>query len=423
MEQVYRGLVPNQGRRYASRMSLDLVALYQDLHRHPELGFAETRTAGVIAAALRDLGLEVTEGVGGTGVVGVIANGTGPVVGLRADIDALPVEERTGLSYASEAVAPAPDGVDVPVMHACGHDMHVTWLLGALERLVASRTDWSGTVVAYFQPAEELVAGAQAMVDDGIATRFPRPTIVLGQHLVPIPAGLISLTSGPAMAGADSIALTFHGRGGHGSQPHRTVDPIVAAASAVGRLQTVVAREIEPGTRAVVTVGTFHAGTKSNIIPADAELGISVRAATAEVREQVLGAITRMAEGEAMAAGMTDPPTVVMLEHAPPTINDAPATERVRTVLRAAFGDASVTDIGPVTGSEDVSLLATAVGAPLVFWFTGGADPIAFAAATAAGTVETDIPGNHSPYFAPVLEPTIDRGVEALVVSAREFLG
>jgi hippurate hydrolase len=423
MPQVYRGLVVAQPRRYASRMSLDLIALYQDLHRHPELGFTETRTAGVIAAALRDLGLDVTEGVGGTGVVGVLINGMGPVVGLRADIDALPIKEQTGLSYASEATALGSDGIDVPVMHACGHDMHVTWLLGALERLAASRTEWSGTVVAYFQPAEELVTGAQAMVDDGVATRFPRPVVVLGQHLVPIPAGLISLTAGPAMAGADSLTLTFHGRGGHGSQPHRTVDPIVAAASAVTRLQTIVAREVEPGVRAVVTVGTFHAGTKSNIIPADAELGISVRSETAEVRERVLASLTRLAEGEAKAAGMTDPPTIVMLEHAPPTINDGPASERVRTVLRAAFGDASVTDIGPVTGSEDVSLLATASGAPLVFWFTGGADPAAFATAMAAGTVDTDIPSNHSPFFAPVLDPTIDRGVAALVVAAREFLG
>jgi hippurate hydrolase len=261
------------------------------------------------------------------------------------------------------------------------------------------------------------------MVDDGVATRFPRPVVVLGQHLVPIPAGLISLTAGPAMAGADGLRITLHGTGGHGSQPHRTIDPIVAAASAVTRLQSIVAREVEPGTRAVVTVGTFHAGTKSNIIPATAELGLSVRSETPEVRDRVLGAITRIAEGEASAAGMTTPPTIEVLEHAPPTINDGPASERVRTVLRAALGDASVIDMGAVTGSEDVSLLATAAEAPLVFWFTGGADPVAFAAATAAGTVETDIPGNHSPYFAPVLEPTIDRGVEALVIAAREFLG
>ncbi len=403
-------------------MSIDLVELYQDLHRHPELGFAETRTAGIVSATLRELGLDVTEGVGGTGVVGVLVNGIGPVVGLRADMDGLPVLEQTGLSYASEATAPGPDGLDVPVMHACGHDMHVTWLLGAIERLVASRAEWAGTVVAYFQPAEELVAGAKAMVDDGVVERFPRPTIVLGQHVAPLPAGLISLTAGPAMAGADAFTITFHGHGGHGSQPHRTIDPIVAAAAAVGRLQSIVSRDLEPGTRAVVTVGTFHAGTKNNIIPAEAELGLSVRTENDAVRERVLGAITRIANGEAAAAGMTAEPTLEFLEHAPPTINDAPATERVRTVLHAAFGDA-VTDMGPVTGSEDVSLLATASGAPLVFWFTGGADPVAFAKAMAAGTADTDIPGNHSPFFAPVLDPTIDRGVEALVVAAREFLG
>ena len=404
-------------------MGVDLGELYQDLHRHPELGFAETRTAGVIAAAARALGLDVSEGVGATGVVAVLANGPGPVVALRADMDALPVREQTGLPYASEAVALTPDGVEVPVMHACGHDMHVVWLVGALERLVADRGQWSGTVVAYFQPAEELAAGAQAMVDDGLADRWPRPEVVLGQHLGPLPAGIVSVTTGAAMAGSDSLVLTFHGQGGHGSQPHRTVDPIVAAASAVSQLQTIVARELDPATTAVVTVGTFHAGTKSNIIPADAELGINIRSENEEVRERILDAITRIADGVAQAAGMTDPPTIVMKERAPATINDVASTERVRGAFRAAFGEAAVIDFGAVTGSEDVSLLATASRAPLVFWFTGGVDPSAFATAVAAGTVDSDIPANHSPFFAPVLEPTIDRGVAALVIAAREFLG
>ncbi len=404
-------------------MSIDLVAVYQDLHRHPELGFAETRTAGVIAAAMRDLGLEVTEGVGQTGVVAVLANGAGPVVALRADMDGLPVAEETGLPYASTAVGLAADGTEVPVMHACGHDMHVTWLIGAVERLAATRAEWAGTLVAYFQPAEELVSGAQAMVDAGVATRFPRPEVVLGQHVAPLPAGLVSLTAGPAMAGADSLTVTFHGRGGHGSQPHRTIDPIVTAAAAVGRLQGIVARELEPGTQAVLTVGTFHAGTKNNIIPAEAELGISFRSGDATVRDRILDGITRIATGEASAAGMTTPPTIELLEHAPPTINDPAAAERVRAALRSALGEASVTDLGPVTGSEDVSLLATASGAPLVFWFTGGADPATFAAAVAKGTVETEIPSNHSPHFAPVIEPTVEVGVTALVAAAREFLG
>lgn len=404
-------------------MGVDLIGLYQDLHRHPELGFAEARTAGIVASVMRELGLEVSEGVGGTGVVAVLSNGPGPVVALRADMDALPVREQTGLPYASEAVATGPDGVEVPVMHACGHDMHVTWLIGAIERLVASRGEWTGTVLAYFQPAEELAAGAQAMVDDGLADRWPRPDIVLGQHLGPLPAGVVSVTTGPAMAGSDSLTIMFHGQGGHGSQPHRTIDPIVAAASAVAHLQSIVSRELDPAATAVVTVGTFHAGTKSNIIPAEAELGLNIRSETEEVRSRILDAIERTVDGVARVSGMTERPTLVMKERAPATINDAASTERVRAAFRTAFGDASVIDFGAVTGSEDVSLLATASGAPLVFWFTGGVDPLVFAAAVAAGTVEADIPANHSPFFAPVLEPTLDRGIAALVTAAREFLG
>jgi hippurate hydrolase len=403
-------------------MSVDLVEFYQDLHRHPELGFAETRTANAVATIMRDLGLDVTEGVGGTGVVAVLVNGDGPVVGLRADMDALPVREQTGLPYASEATAPGPDGVEVPVMHACGHDMHVAWLVGAIERLVESRAEWSGTVVAYFQPAEELAAGAQAMVDDGLTERWPRPSVVLGQHLGPLPAGILSVTTGPAMAGSDSLVLTFHGQGGHGSQPHRTIDPIVAAASAVTQLQSIVSRDLDPAATAVVTVGTFHSGTKSNIIPADAELGINMRSETEEVRGRILDSVARIAQGVAQAAGMSTPPTIDMKEHAPATINDPAASERVREAFRSAFGEQSVIDFGAVTGSEDVSLLATANDAPLVFWFTGGADPVAFAKAVASGTVDADIPANHSPFFAPVLDPTLERGIGALVAAAREFL-
>jgi amidohydrolase len=403
-------------------MSVDLVELYQDLHRHPELGFAETRTAHVVATVMRDLGLDVTEGVGGTGVVAVLDNGAKPVVALRADMDALPVREQTGLPYASEALAAGPDGIEVPVMHACGHDMHVAWLVGAIERLVASRDEWSGTVVAYFQPAEELAAGAQAMVDAGLTDRWPRPEVVLGQHLGPLPAGIVSVTTGPAMAGSDSLVVTFHGQGGHGSQPHRTIDPIVAAASAVSQFQSIVSRDLDPAMTAVVTVGTFHAGTKSNVIPADAELGINIRSETEEVRGRILDAIARIANGTAQAAGMQTAPTIEMKERAPATINHAASAERVRTAFRSAFGETSVIDFGAVTGSEDVSLLATANEAPLVFWFTGGADPVAFAKAVAAGTVDTDIPGNHSPFFAPVLHPTVERGVAALVTAAREFL-
>lgn len=244
-----------------------LTDLYRDLHAHPELGFQEYRTARIAADRMRALGLAVTEGIGGAGVAAVLENGPGPVVWLRADMDGLPVTERTGLEYASTVRVVGPDGTESGVMHACGHDMHVTWLIGAMEQLVATRAEWSGTVVALFQPAEEVVAGARAMVDDGLADRVPRASIVLGQHVAPLPAGVISLTAGPAMAGVDDLTVTLHGRGGHASRPETTIDPVLAAASTVVRLQSVISREAIPGKLAVLTVGRLQAGTKSNIIP------------------------------------------------------------------------------------------------------------------------------------------------------------
>ncbi len=399
-------------RAYAGGMST-LEDLYRDLHAHPELAFEEHRTAGVVVERMRALGLDVTEGVGGTGVVAVLENGGGATVWLRADMDGLPVQEETGLDYASTI-----DGV----MHACGHDMHVTWLIGALERLVQTRSEWSGTVVAVFQPAEELISGARAMIDDGISTRFPQPDIVLGQHVGPLPAGIVSLTAGPAMAGADDIEVVMHGRGGHGSRPETTIDPVLAAASTVVRLQSIVSREVTPGELAVVTVGSLNAGTKSNIIPAVAHLGINVRTISAATRERVIASITRIVRGEAAAAGMTVDPEIIELLSAPATINSVQHAETLRSAFGSAWGESALIDFGTVSGSEDVGLLATATGAPLVFWITGGADPAAFAAAVAAGRVEQDVPSNHSSHFAPVLQPTIDRGVDAMVIAARTFL-
>eukprot|EP01137_Pigoraptor_chileana_P012126 Opistho-2@64130 len=258
-------------------MTIDLEALYIDLHQHPELSFQETRTAGIAAQHLRDLGLEVEEGVGVTGVVGVLRNGEGPVVWVRADMDALPVEEQTGLSYASTAKGIDPAGTTVPVMHACGHDMHVTAMIGAVEKLVSERSDWSGTLVVLIQPAEEYGAGARAMLDDGILDRYPKPDVVLGQHVTPLPAGVIGVRSGTQMAASDGLTVTLHGRGGHGSRPHATIDPVVMAAATVMRLQTIASREIDPQGVAVVTVGSIHAGLKNNIIPAEAKLELSLR--------------------------------------------------------------------------------------------------------------------------------------------------
>jgi len=404
-------------------MSIDLEALYLDLHRHPELSFQETRTAGVVTRVLDELGIEFEEGIGKTGVAAVLHNGEGPTVWLRADMDGLPVEERTGLEYASTARGIDPAGQDVPVMHACGHDMHVTALLGALERLKATSDEWSGTVVAVFQPAEEYGAGSQAMIADGVLDRFPRPDIVLGQHVTPLPAGVVGVRSGTQMAASDGLTVTLLGRGGHGSRPHATIDPVVMAAATVMRLQTIVSREVDPRDVAVVTVGSIHAGLKNNIIPAEARLELSLRYPDDQARARVMAKVERIVRAEADASGAEAPPVISIQHTLPPTINDADATARLTAAFERTFGEGTVVDPGMFTGSEDVSWFARDSGAPLVFWFFGGVDPDAYAAAVAADTVEKDIPTNHSPFYAPVLHPTIERGVANLVVAAREFLG
>ncbi|MEJ6555038.1 amidohydrolase [Microbacterium esteraromaticum] len=404
-------------------MTVDLEALYIDLHRHPELSFQETRTAGIAATHLRDLGLEVTEGVGITGVVGELRNGEGPTVWLRADMDALPVVEETGLAYASTATGVDPDGNTVGVMHACGHDMHVTAMIGAVERLVAEREQWSGTVVVVIQPAEEYGAGARAMLDDGALDRFPQPDVVLGQHVTPLPAGTIGVRPGPQMSASDGIQVVLHGRGGHGSRPHSTVDPIVMAAATIMRLQTVVSREVDPRDLAVVTVGAIHAGTKNNIIPADATLQLSLRYPDEQLREKVLERVERVIRAEAMASGAEREPEISTLHRLPATINDADATARVVSAFQGVFGEQSVIDPGLFTGSEDVSWFARDAGVPLVFWFWGGVDPKVYADALAGGTVDKDVPTNHSPFYAPVIHPTIEVGVTAMATAARAFLG
>jgi amidohydrolase len=403
---------------------IDWAALYQDLHTHPELSFGEVRTAGIVAQQLATLGFEVTTGIGRTGVVGQLRNGDGPVVLLRADMDALPVEERTGLPYASAARGIDPDGKDVPVMHACGHDVHVTCLLAACERLAAKRGTWAGTLLAVFQPAEEVGAGARAMIDDGLYVRFPKPSVVLGQHVSPIPAGVLGLHAGPAYAATDSLRITLHGRGGHGSMPETTVDPVVMAAATVLRLQSVVAREVAPADFAVVTVGRLVAGSKANVIPDDAEILLNVRTYDAAVRARVLAAIERIVRGESAAAGAPAEPDFESFESLPPVVNDPDAVERTRAALEASCS--MVVDPGAIAGSEDVGLLAVEAGAPCVYWALGGADPARFTGLSTTeeliGVVRT-IPSNHSPLFAPVIEPTLSVGTAALVNAARAWLG
>jgi hippurate hydrolase len=391
----------------------DLTELYQDLHRHPELSFEESRTAAELGHHLRDLGYEVTAGVGRTGVVGVLRNGEGPTVMLRADMDALPVIERTGLPYASTQPG---------VMHACGHDMHCAWLVGAGALLAHGSDRWAGTVLLVLQPAEEIGAGAEAMIDEGLFERFGRPAVALGQHVGPAPAGRVLSRPGLMMAASDSLRVRLFGRGGHGAKPESTVDPVVLAAATVLRLQTIVSRELPATEAAVVTVGALQAGTKENIIPDDAELKLSVRTFDPRVRERVLDAVERIVNGEAAAAGAPKQPEIEVMRAFDPVVNDEAATKRVSEAFIAHFGPERVVPAPMLTGSEDFGMYGARGGFPSVFWFVGGSDPQAYARAEQVGRVDRDIPSNHSPYFAPVLEPTLSAGVETLVTAAMAWL-
>lgn len=393
-----------------------LVEIYRDLHRHPEPSGQEQRTAALVADHLRAAGFEVLTGIGGTGVAGVLRNGDGPTVMLRADMDALPVAEQTGLPYASEVEG---------VMHACGHDVHVTCLIGAAARLSGAPEGWSGTLVCVFQPAEETISGAQAMVDDGLLTRVPRPDVVLGQHVAPLPAGTLGLRPGPAFAASDSLRVTLYGAGGHGSRPETTVDPVVMAAATVMRLQTIVSREVAGMDTAVVTVGALRAGTAPNIIPDSAELLVNIRSYDTGVRTHLLAAIRRVVEAEASASNAPRPPAVEAMESAPAVVNDPVATERVRSALGAVVDPSLIIDPGAITGSEDVGVLASSAGAPLVYWLLGGSDPAVFEGALShEDTMRrlASLPSNHSPFFAPLEEPTLRIGVAALVAAAQEWL-
>ncbi len=395
--------------------------LYRDLHQNPELSHQEHRTAAVVAKRLAEAGFEVNTGVGGTGVVGMLRNGEGPTVLLRADMDALPVREETGLPYASTVLAtPVGEDTEVPVMHACGHDMHTACLLGAAQLLAEGEKHWRGTLVTVFQPAEETINGAQGMVEDGLAALIGPVDVALGQHVAPLPAGRLATVAGPAFAGAASIRITVHGHGGHASMPQSTVDPVLLAAAIVLRLQGVVAREIEPGQPAVLTVGSLHAGSKANIIADRAELLVNIRFYSEAVRSTLLEAIRRIVTAECAASGSPRDPEFDVFENAPLTDNDAHVTARLDTAFSTALGADTLITAPLITGSEDFSDLARGVGAPYSFWLFGGADPRLFQ--TADGAMPTDIPVNHSPHFAPLIQPTLDTGTAALVTAALAWL-
>lgn len=396
-----------------------LEELYLDLHRNPELSLQETATAAKLAARLRQLGYEVTEGVAGTGVVGVLRNGEGPVVMLRTDLDALPVEEKTGLPHASRAVGTDDEGKPVPVMHACGHDLHMTAWTGAATLLARAKASWRGTLVMVGQPAEEKGAGAEKMLKDGLFTRFPRPSFAVALHVTPeIPAGRVGVTPGPAFASVDSVDVTIHGRGGHGAMPHRTIDPILVAARTVVALQALVSREKDPFEPAVVSVGSFQAGAKHNVIPPEARLKLTVRAYREEVRQRLLEGIRRVALGEAMAAGAPMAPEVVVVESTPGVVNDPALTGRLRGAFTAALGEANVSDFPPATVSEDFAYFGRE-GVPASMFWLGVASPAALAQAKEAGRA---LPPLHSAEFSPDFAPSIRAGVTALVAAALELL-
>jgi hippurate hydrolase len=393
----------------------DLEDLYRDIHAHPELSMQEQRTAAEAAERLHTAGFAVTTGVGGTGVVGVLSNGDGPTVMLRADMDALPVREASGLPYASTATATDADGNEVPVMHACGHDMHV----GAAALLAGARDAWHGTVLAVFQPAEETAQGARAMIDDGLFARFPKPQVILGQHVMPGPAGEIGYRSGTTQAAADSLEVRLFGRGAHGSMPESSVDPVVMAAATVLRLQTIVSREVAPSQAAVVTIGALQAGTKDNVIPDEALLKLNVRTFDEATRTHVLAAITRIVEAEASASGAPRAPQVTTTEHYPLTVNDPAWTDRVATALRGWFGDDRVHELAvPYAASEDFGSFGTEWDVPSVFWYVSGTDPELYRRAVQAGRVRQDVPTNHNARFAPVIHPTLETGLQAITAAA-----
>jgi hippurate hydrolase len=340
---------------------------------------------------------------------------------LRADMDALPVKEATGLPYASEVTSTDRDGKSVPVMHACGHDMHVTWVIGAAKLFARNRDAWRGTLICIFQPAEETGEGAQAMIDDGLFRRFPKPDVILAQHVMIGTSGVFSSRSGVITSAGDSLQIRLFGRGAHGSMPQASIDPVVMAAATVLRLQTIVSREIAATDSAVVTIGSLQAGDKENVIPDEAIIKLNVRTFDESIRARVLAAIERIVNAEAEASGATKKPEITVLDRYALVRNDAQATNRVADAFRAHFPAERVQETQPTTASEDFGCFGSEWHVPSVFWFVGGTDPEAYAQAKRAGKVG-EIPTNHNPRFAPIIHPTLQAGVEAMVVAAQAWL-
>jgi hippurate hydrolase len=401
----------------------ELMTLYRDLHANPELSMQEVRTPAKLATEVRKLGFQVTEHVGKTGVVAVMKNGPGPVLMLRADMDALPVTEQTGLPFASKVRGTSRSGIETGIMHACGHDTHVASWLGTARRLAAMKDQWSGTVVMVLQPGEETVEGAEAMLRDGLYTRFPKPDYLLAFHdAASLPAGKIGITPRYALASVDSVNITVHGVGGHGAYPHTTRDPIVLGSRIVGALQTLVSRENNPFEPAVVTVGSFHAGTKNNIISDEAKLGLTVRSYPLEVQSKLVEGIRRVVRGEAIAAGIPEDkmPEVTVSERAPSTFNTEVFSNRLRDLFSSHFGADRVVETKPIMASEDFSQFwqADKTKEAVIFW-VGGTPKAKW---DAVNGDESKLPSLHSPFWAPEAETVISTATEAMTLAALDVL-
>lgn len=394
--------------------------LYRTLHQHPELPHQEFETAATAADALREAGYDVHERIGTTGVVGILRNGDGKTVLMRADMDGLPMQEATGLPYASGATANDSAGREVPVAHACGHDVHVTSLMGAARLLADNRAAWRGTFIALFQPAEEVATGAAAMVEGGLAELVPKADVALAQHVLTYPAGTVGTLAGPILSTGASMRITVHGRGSHGSMPQLAVDPVVLAAMIVVRLQAIVAREVGPGTFAVLTVGRIASGTKSNIISDHAVIELNMRAYDEEVRSTLIEAVKRVVRAECDASGSPAEPEFELYDEYPLTENDPDVTGRVAAAFARHFGDDAFS-APRLSASEDFSIIPNALGVPYTYWALGGVDPTKWREAEAAGRIG-DIPANHSPQFAPVISPTLETGTAAIIVAALAWL-
>ncbi|GGQ68309.1 amidohydrolase [Kitasatospora griseola] len=406
--------------------------LYLDLHRHPELSGAEERTAARFADRLAEAGYGVTRGIGGHGVAAVLRNGPGPVVMLRAELDALPVAERTGLPYASTATGRTPDGREVPVMHACGHDVHLACAAGAAAALADDRDAWRGTVLVVGQPAEETLSGARAMLADGLYRRFEPPSVVLAQHTAPLPAGMVAHGRGPVTAGSRTLRVVIHGRGGHAGAPQLALDPVVAAAAVVLRLQSIVAQETSPAEQLVVTVGSLEAAGQGNVIPDRAVLTVTVRGFAEESLERACTAVRRIVRGEAAASGCPREPEFEELSRSGVNTPDPALVEQLRTAHRKLFGPARVAEWPPALATEDFPLFGPAgeslhgvPGIRTAYWMLGMVGPEQWAAAPGPDAARklAALPANHSPEFRPQVGATLRTGIAALHAAALAILG